>query len=640
MTRVMEFLQALHLLRPEWLWALLLLPLLGWSWWRRRRRRDIWRRTVDPHLLPHLLARGDAKGRAGLLLGALGYALAVLALSGPSWRQEQQPLWQARTPLVIALDLSARIDARDLPPSRLLQARAKLARLLHERAGGEVALLAYAGEPYTVAPLTDDAANVGLFLDALSPQVMPVAGQRTDLAIDWAAQLLRQAGFSRGDILVLSDQADAQAQQAAARAAGQGYHVSALGLGTAQGAAYRDDQGRLAHAQLDAGSLRALATAGAGRYAALTPDDSDLRALGVLRPQEADATAADESHGRVWLDQGYWLLPPLMLLALLAFRRRGGAAVLLLVLAPLAMPIPVHAQAQASKAPQAQTQASGPVAGGWWERADQVRQQRLDAGVQAYRKGDFAAAQQQFEGIDNDAGWYNLGNALARQGRYDEAIDAYDKALKLHPQMADAIANRAAVEAARKRQSSQNSKSGQQGKDGQQQKSGQQQNGQQQNGQQQNGQQQNGQQQNGQQQNGQQQNGQQQNGQQQSGQQQKDQQQAQGGQQQNGKQRDGQRGREGAKDAQQAPPKPGDAQTQQQADAAQRQQMQQAMAQQGGTDKQAAERAAAAANETPQQREQRQAVEAWLRRVPDDPGNLLRAKFRLEHERRQREQEP
>ncbi len=620
MTRAMEFLQALHLLRPEWLWALLLLPLLGWSWWRRRRRHDIWRRTVDPHLLPHLLARGDAKGSAGLLLGALGYALAVLALAGPSWRQEQQPLWQARTPLVIALDLSAQIDARDLPPSRLLQARAKLARLLHERAGGEVALVAYAGEPYTVAPLTDDAANVGLFLDALSPQVMPVAGQRTDLAIDWAAQLLRQAGFSRGDILVLSDQADAQAQQAAARAARQGYHVSALGLGTAQGAAYRDDQGRLSHAQLDAGALRALAEAGAGRYAALTPDDTDLRALGVLRPQEADATAADESHGRVWLDQGYWLLPPLMLLALLAFRRRGGAAVLLLVLAPLAMPLPVHAQAQVP-AP-APAPAPGPVAGGWWERADQVRQQRLDAGVQAYRKGDFAAAQQQFEGIDSDAGWYNLGNALARQGRYDEAIDAYDKALKLHPQMADAIANRAAVEAARKRQSSQDSKSGQQGKDGKQQKSGQSQNGQQQNGQQQNGQQQNGQQQAGQQQNGAQQNPQQKN------------------QQQNGQQRDGQQGRNGAKDARQAPPKPGDAQAQQQADAAQRQQMQQAMAQQGGTDKQSAERAAAAANETPQQREQRQAVEAWLRRVPDDPGNLLRAKFRLEHERRQREQEP
>lgn len=606
MNAALGFLDALHLLRPQWLWALLLLPLLGWSWLRRRRRSNVWRRAVDAHLLPHLLAKEDGRrSLSGLWLAALGYTLAVLALSGPSWRQEQQPLWQSRTPLVIALDLSPRIEAGDLPPSRLLQARAKLAALLRARAGGEVALLAYAGEPYTVAPLTDDAANVALFLDALSPQVMPVPGQRSDLAIDWAAQLLRQAGFTRGDILLVSDQADAQAQQAAARAAAQGYRVSALGLGTAQGAAYRDGQGGVGHAQLDAGALRALAAAGNGRYAALAPTDADLRALGVLQPaQQRDATAAGADGGRVWLDQGYWLLPPLLLLALFAFRRRGGAALLLVLLLPLAMPLPTHAAAGG---------ADGAAAGGnWWRRPDQVRQQRLDAGVQAYRKGDFAAAQQQFEGIDSDQGWYNLGNALARQGRYDEAIDAYDKALQQHPQMADAIANRAAVDAARKRQSGQNpsgqNKPGQQGKPRQNQK-----------------------------------------GQPQPGA---------GGAPNNGQDpaqakappQSGAQGQPGQKDGQSpspaspkdaqppAPPKPGDAQAQQQADAAQRQQMQQAMAaQQGAAGKQAAARAAAAAAETPQQREQRQAVEAWLRRVPDDPGNLLRAKFKLEHERRQRE---
>ncbi|WIH04154.1 tetratricopeptide repeat protein [Xanthomonas translucens pv. graminis] len=602
MNAVLGFLEALHLLRPQWLWALSLLPLLGWSWLRRRRRSNVWRHAVDAHLLPHLLAKEDGRqSLSGLWLAALGYLLAVVALSGPSWRQEQQPLWQSRTPLVIALDLSPRTEAGDLPPSRLLQARAKLATLLRERAGGEVALLAYAGEPYTVAPLTDDAANVALFLDALSPQVMPVPGQRSDLAIDWAAQLLRQAGFARGDILLLSDQADAQAQQAAAHAAGQGYRVSALGLGTAQGAAYRDGQGGVGHAQLDAASLQALASAGNGRYAMLTPTDADLRGLGVLQPaQQQDATAAAEHSGRVWLDQGYWLLPPLLLLALFAFRRRAGAGVLLVLLLPLAMPLPAHAAA-------AET-----LGGDWWRRADQVRQQRLDAGVQAYRKGDFAAAQQQFEGIDSDQGWYNLGNALARQGRYDEAIDAYDKALRQHPQMPDAVANRAAVDAARKRQSGQNqsaqNKPGQQGKDSTQQN-------------------------------------------------QKGPSQAGAGGAPKGQDpaqakapspADAQ-GQPGQKNAQSpapgapkdapppGPPKPGDAQAQQQADAAQRQQMQQAMAQQGTAGKQAAARAAAAAAETPQQREQRRAVEAWLRRVPDDPGNLLRAKFKLEHERRQRE---
>ncbi|WP_155518686.1 tetratricopeptide repeat protein, partial [Xanthomonas euvesicatoria] len=123
---------------------------------------------------------------------------------------------------------------------------------------------------------------------------------------------------------------------------------------------------------------------------------------------------------------------------LLAFRRRAVVAVLAMVcVLPLAQP--AHA-------------ADGTL----WQRADQVQQQRLDAGVQAYRKGDFAAAQKAFEAVPTDEGLYNLGNALARQGQYDAAIAAYDRALKQHPNQQDAIANRAAVDAARKRQQQNN----------------------------------------------------------------------------------------------------------------------------------------------------------------------------------------
>jgi len=216
------WLHALHFLRPHWLWALLALPVL-WSLWRvRQRRSNVWRNVVDAHLLPHLLEAGGKAARGAVWLGALGYAIAVLALAGPSWRQTEQPLWQAQTPLVIALDLSSSSTASDLPPSRLLQARAKLAALLRERAGGQVALVAYAGEAFTVAPLTDDAANVALFLDALEPGVMPVDGQQADRAIAWSARLLQQAGFEHGDILVLSDHADAAADNAARTALRRG----------------------------------------------------------------------------------------------------------------------------------------------------------------------------------------------------------------------------------------------------------------------------------------------------------------------------------------------------------------------------------------------------------------------------------
>lgn len=568
------FWNAVHFLRPDWLWALLALPVGAALWMLRRRRGEVWKRNVDGHLLPYLLVPGTRRGWAGLLALLLGMMLAVLALAGPSWRQQAQPLFHSQQPLVIALDLSSSVLTGDLPPSRLLQARAKLATLLRERRGGDVALLAYAGDSFTVAPLTEDVANVALFLDALSPEVMPVDGKRGDRAIEAAVELLLQAGYRRGDILLLTDQADAHARSSAGAALQRGFHVSVLGLGTPSGGVYRDRQGRIEQARLDEAALRALAGVGGGRYARLTIDDADVRGLGVLEASRAQqGVEGKTSDGQVWLDDGYWLLPPLMLLALLGFRRRAAVASLLALGLWLPPSLPLRAAEP----------------DGWWQRADQLQHQRIERGVLAYRQGDFAAAQQAFEGLGGDQAQYNLGNALARQGRYDEAIGAYDRALKLHPGMTDALANRAAVEAARKRQPPQARQARSEGRDGARSPS--------------------------------------------SSAEREPSAQAQT------PQPDGSSllGRQdhGKPPAQTAPPQIADAAKQRQADQAQQQRMQRALAQQdraGATDPQVA-----AAAQTPQQREQRQAVEAWMQRVPDDPGSLLRSKFRLEYERRRQE---
>ncbi|MBH1393123.1 VWA domain-containing protein [Stenotrophomonas maltophilia] len=598
---------ALHFLRPEWLWALLALPLILALAVYRQRRSDAWRQAVDAHLLPHLLAAG-AKRRVRLPWALLlGWTLASLAMAGPSWRQQAQPMFQASAPLLVVLDLSSRITATDLPPSRLLQARAKVGELLRARQGGQVGLVVYADDAYTVAPLTDDGSNVALYLDALSPDVMPRDGQRADRGIDWATRLMRQIGALQGQILLVSDQADSEAALAAAQARSLGLQVSVLGLGTPAGAAYRDGNGQIRQAALDEGSLRAVATAGGGRYARISADDGDLRALGVLDAR--DGTAAQRpGEGKQWRDEGFWLLPPVMLLALLAFRRR---AVLAAVLAVGLLPWMNDAQAQAPATPVSQ-----PAQGTLWKRSDQLQHQRLAEGVQAYRRGDFATARRQFEGIDSDAGWYNLANTLAREGNYDDAIAAYDRALALHPGMADAVANRAVVDAARKRRPS----GGGQGQD--QQKPPQ-------NGQQKQPQGPQGQQNpQGQPKQGQQQPGQ---GQPPSGQQ---------GQPKAGdnnaqsEPQPGERGRDG----QQAPPQVEDAKAQAQADEQQRQRMQQAMQQaREGEAGKGGKPVPGGEGRTPRQREEQQAVEAWMRRVPDDPGALLRAKFQLENERRKRE---
>ena len=437
---IQAFVAHFQFVRPAWLLALVLVPVLLWWLHRLRLRRNVWRDAVDAHLLAHLIEDGGAPqgGRVAIVhvLAACALTLAILALAGPSWRSLPQPLWQDRSPLVVAVDLSEASRATDLPPSRLLQMRAKLTRILRERGGGQIALVAYAEDAYIVSPLTDDAANIELFVDALAPEVMPDDGQRTERAIRESALLLERAGFSRGDILLMTHRAGASARSAAGDARKAGFRVSVLGLGSADGGSYVDRRGRRQRTWLDSGELRAIADAGDGRYVSASVDDADLRALGVLQADRVeDAVANERKRGALAIDEGFWLLPPLLLLALFAFRRGVLAVALLALCLPW----------QVVRADE----------GSLWQRRDQVEHARLQRGVEAYRSGDYKAAMSHWADLPGADAAYNRGNALARQGRYDEAIAEYDRALRQQPGMADATENRRVAAAARKQRAEQ-----------------------------------------------------------------------------------------------------------------------------------------------------------------------------------------
>ena len=577
----MNLLPSIHFLRPWWLLALLVLPLLAWWWRSQAQRRNPWREVVDAHLLPHLL-EGEAADRTRAWprwLALAAGALAIVALAGPGIGKDEQPLWQAQEPLVIALDLSSATLTRDLPPTRLAQARAKLAILLRERAGGQVGLVVFAGDAFTVAPLTEDAANIALFLDALAPGVMPEDGHRADRAIAWSQGLMRQAGFERGQILLLTDRADGTDIAAAAKANAAGYRVSVLGLGTARGGVFDTSEG-LGQARLDAPALRRLAASGGGSYQSLSPGDGDLRALGVLDTRQESGTTVRGQKVARWRDGGYWLLPLVMLLCLPLFRRGGAFAVLL----ACAMLLPTApASAQAPPAP----------GGSLWQRADQAEHARMQDGIAAYQQKDYPRAIERFSTVGGAEGQYNLGNALAKAKRYDDAIAAYDRALALQPGMKDAAFNRNLVRLAQKlppQQQGQGDRQDGKNRDGQGDEEGQ-----------------------------------------------GDQKAKQGKNQDKAPQKPGQ------PQATKPPPPPSDPQSQAQADAAQRERMQQALREQqakkqsgqgedGKQQKKSDARGKPA--ETAEQRERRLANEAWLQRVPDDPGALLRARFLLEQQRR------
>ena len=349
----------------------------------------------------------------------LACALAVLALAGPAWKQVAQPAWQSRTPLVIALDLSSATLANDLPPSRLLQARAKIATLLRERAGGQVGLIAFADDAYTVAPLTDDAANVALFLDALAPDVMPVDGHRAGSRDRRAASCCSQAGFDRGDILLLTDHGDAAANAAAA-AGGEAGHARLRARAWARAAGHRACSNRAAASRacaLDAGVAACARVRGRralrGAVAATMPT---CARSACCTPHAADAISTQGRAGRSWEDAGYWLIPPLMLLALFAFRRGAGVAAMVLRVVAADGVVADGAHAQPTAPPKARC-------------GDAPTRSPRSAWKPARRpiaRGDFAGAASAYDGVPGADAQYNLGNALAKQGRYEEAIAAYD----------------------------------------------------------------------------------------------------------------------------------------------------------------------------------------------------------------------
>jgi Ca-activated chloride channel family protein len=444
--------QQFHFLRPAWLFALLALPLLMAWVARRSNAREALERLVDAELLPHLLQGREQQRRAPAILLATGWLLATLAMAGPTWSRIAQPLYAHRAAQVVALSLSQHMLVRDVAPSRLDRARYKVRDLLSANHDGLNALIAYAGEAFVVAPLTTDASSLNELLDALAPDTMPVDGDNAAQAIERGVALVRDAKVGGGSLVLVTDSVDAAAQSAARKAREAGVRVSVLGVGTAQGGPVplsdqsfqRDSQGGLSMARRDDAALRALASAGGGLYVPMTDDHADIDALrGALKADGALTLAADQ-RGDEWQDRGPWLLLPLLPLAAMTFRR-GWLVLVALMLLP-GIPGTAHASRWSDLWRRPDQQAVAALDRGQPKEAQQLARDPAWRGAAAYRAGDYATASKVLQDMPGSDAQYNLGNALAKQGDYQSALEAYDRALKANPANADAVANRKAVE--------------------------------------------------------------------------------------------------------------------------------------------------------------------------------------------------
>ena len=440
----------LHFLRPWWWLALAPLPLALWLLARNGGGRAALAKLADTALLPHLVSDVDARRRLALGLAASAWVLAVAALSGPAWRKTPAPLYVNGAARVVALSLSDDMLAQDLPPDRMTRARFAVRDLLNAAGDARMALVAYAGAAFTVAPLTDDKHTILNLLQALKPDVMPVPGNDAAAGIRKGVALLEQSHVQGGEIVLVTDTADDAAVAAARAARAHGIRVDVLGIGTRAGAPVPQAGGGFARgpdgslmARRDDAALRAVASAGGGRYAVLQADGAGATAFGMPVAEAGHASRGERAQ--LWRDGGIWLLPVLLVLAALAFRR-GWLLVLAVLVLPDGMPA-AHAAGRDSLWANRDQRALQALRHDDSARARELASTPDMRGAADYRAGDFAAAARAFAQGEDARSRYNLGNALAKQGQYAQAITAYRQALQREPGMEDARANLAAVEA-------------------------------------------------------------------------------------------------------------------------------------------------------------------------------------------------
>ncbi len=298
---MMDALASFHFIRPL---LLLLAPLTVLVWWLWRRAADPlrgWRNCMDAELMEALVERKGTAGHGTAHWLLVAWLTAVVAVAGPTWRPEPSPFAEDATPLLILLKADTSMDQPDPAPSRIERARLKITDLATERRGQPLGLIAYAGSAHLVLPPTKDTEAIAQMAQNIAPEIMPVPGDRLDLALLKAAEIMPGGGA----VLVVAD--SAPDNSAALRAAAAKSEVSVQFLSLAP-----PDSDGAADLEAAAKSLRA-------PVQPLTTGDDDIHAV-VRAAARAPHGIAGEGETR-WEEAGWYLTPVLAALVALSFRR-------------------------------------------------------------------------------------------------------------------------------------------------------------------------------------------------------------------------------------------------------------------------------------------------------------------------------
>ena len=505
--------------RAYLLYLLLVIPLLVAGYLLHAvRERKMWERFGENSLLSGLMPlRSFRRRRFSLVVYCLVYACLVVALANPQLGSGVEKGKRQGLDLMFCVDVSNSMLARDYTPNRLGAVRQGLLSLVERLSGDRIGLVVFAGKSFVQLPITTDYAAAKMFISNISTR--SVSEQGTDLAgaIDRAAVSMlpaegsdAQSGSKVAKVMVVvsdgEDHAD-DAVQMAKSAAAHGIRIFTVGIGSSQGepipvgdrngvTSYKKDaEGNTVITRLNEGLLQEVAAAGGGKYLhasnAIVSFDRLYDELQRLERGDLEEVVYSSYRSLFYIPLVIalllllleWLLPDKKLvrwseISWLNRRMAGLLALLLLTsgveaqnrttLQHLRQGNRTYQQAQKlekqaddsrnsrGELKKKESAATREDAGQKYKEAA-VEYMKADAaspyykssynlGNALYKQGNYEEAAKKYssvtemEGADDKTkakSYHNLGNSLMGQQKYGEAMEAYKKSLKLNPKDMD-----------------------------------------------------------------------------------------------------------------------------------------------------------------------------------------------------------
>ncbi|MDB2373340.1 VWA domain-containing protein [Psychrosphaera haliotis] len=487
-----------HFLRPECFYLLVPLAIV-WAFRLRKQNQSDWQQWIPEHLSNTLFSGKQKNASKVLPIGlAIAWLFSVVALAGPTWQKIEKPVFKSQTANIIVMDMSLSMRSTDIKPDRLTKAKFKAIDLATSLKDSDVGLVAYAGDAFTISPLTQDARNITALIPSLSPEIMPIPGSYPLLGLEKAQSLMQQAGYLSGQIYWITDGVEYEDITELKRfMRASPFNINILSVGTQAGAPIKmkdgsllkDNSGNIVMPKVNESALDDLASLSGGIYQPVTANDMDIERLAsqlqTTSKQDAPNNQPESDlTGDDWQEFGPYVVLLLLPICLFAFRKGATIALLLPVTFILSVSAPAPALANSAHTSKAAPLPDTPNTSGdnhppstlnnivnaVFKTNDQLASEAYQANdfdnaqqqfndpqwraASAYKAGDYETALKLFEEDTSAQGLYNQGNALAQLGQLDQAIEAYNKALKAEPNLEDAKTNRELIEKLKEEQQS------------------------------------------------------------------------------------------------------------------------------------------------------------------------------------------